>query len=309
MKSKFTLMGKEFDTYQVFLFFYILIIGIAVRVAGFPGHPAGLNQDEASIGYDTYALLKAGIDRNGCSFPVHFIAWGSGQNALYAYLSMPFVAIMGLNVVSVRMVNQVFSILSMLAVYSIFRKHYDQKLALIALTLTAISPWNIMLSRWSLESNLFPSMLILSMWAISKSLEKRGFLYLSAVLLALSMYAYGAAYLVVPVMLMALGIAYVITFVRNKKLSEQLSVREQLPIRSMIGPVIVCRSSCSCISMCLTMTPSSLGQSRSRTLTAGDWNRPPVRHSPARSRAFSSSVSSSTTACPGIPCSSMAAHL
>ncbi|MBR3629925.1 MAG: glycosyltransferase family 39 protein [Oscillospiraceae bacterium] len=239
MKTKCKILGKEYDVYYLFLFCYILVIGFAVRLVGFGGHPAGLNQDEASIGYETYALLKAGIDRNGCSFPVHFIAWGSGQNALYAYFSMPFVAIMGLNVVSVRMVNLIFSLLSILAVHSVFRRHYDEKMALIAMALTAISPWNIMLSRWSLESNLFPSMLILSLWAISKSLTNRRFLYLAAVLLALSMYAYGAAYLVVPVMLLELGITYVITYARNRSLSEELTVREQFPVRSMIGPVIV----------------------------------------------------------------------
>ncbi|MGN1481287.1 glycosyltransferase family 39 protein [Porcipelethomonas sp.] len=179
------------------LFFVVLIIGILIRSILFVSHPAGLNQDEASIGYDTWALLKYGIDRNGYSFPVHFIAWGSGQNALYAYLSMPFVAIFGLNVFSIRIVNLIFSLLTIIAIFFMLKKFMGFKAGIIGMALTAIAPWNIMLSRWGLESNLFPAMFILSIWAFTAALENKRFLYLAAVLFALSMYSYGSSYLVI----------------------------------------------------------------------------------------------------------------
>ncbi|MBR2279774.1 MAG: hypothetical protein IJ903_02445 [Ruminococcus sp.] len=80
-----------------------MLLAATVRLVLFGSHPAGLNQDEASIGYEAWSVLHYGIDRNGLSVPVHFIAWGSGQNALYAYLLMPFIALFGLNVVTQRM--------------------------------------------------------------------------------------------------------------------------------------------------------------------------------------------------------------
>jgi hypothetical protein len=64
------------------LFIFILALGIFARVWGFGRLPPGLNADEASIGIDAFNLLHYGIDRNGISFPVQFISWESGQNAL-----------------------------------------------------------------------------------------------------------------------------------------------------------------------------------------------------------------------------------
>src|SRR5512138_1804117 len=69
-----------------------IALGVVARIVGFGGTPPGLNQDEASIGYESWSLLNYGIDRNGVHWPVHLVSWGSGQNALYAYLAMPFVA-------------------------------------------------------------------------------------------------------------------------------------------------------------------------------------------------------------------------
>lgn len=219
--------------------FFVILTAALVRLIAFPAHPAGLNQDEASIGYDTYALLHYGIDRNGCTLPVHLMAWGSGQNALYAYFSMPFVAIFGLNVFSIRLVNLIFSLLSVLAVYSMFTRSYGERAGLTAAALTAISPWNIMLSRWSLESNLFPSMLILCLWAICRSLDKRRYLWLAALLLALSLYAYGSAYLVITLFCVLLAMAYFTVCAVNGTLANGKKIREQLPLRSMILPAVL----------------------------------------------------------------------
>jgi len=66
--------------------YYIIIlfaVGIFIRFVLLGANPVGLNQDEAATGYDAYALLKYGIDRNGFHNPVHLVSWGSGQYALY----------------------------------------------------------------------------------------------------------------------------------------------------------------------------------------------------------------------------------
>lgn len=182
---------------KTLLFILILLTAVLTRIIIFPSHPGGLNQDEASIGYDAWALLNYGIDRNGCTLPVHLIAWGSGQNVLYAYLSMPFIALFGLNVFSVRIVNLIFSLLTIIAVYFALKRFKGYKTAIIAMALTSIAPWNIMLSRWGLESNLFPAMFLLSICALLKALDNYKFVYPAAMLFALTMYSYGSAYLVV----------------------------------------------------------------------------------------------------------------
>src|SRR2546426_6798130 len=129
----------------------LFALGAAVRLLQYGRIPPGLNQDEASIGYDAYAILNFGIDRNGIHNPVHLIAWGSGQNALYAYFDMPFIYLLGLNPLSVRAVNALFG-LADLVVFYLLLHHTDggRPLALIGLFLLAISPWHIMMSRWAL---------------------------------------------------------------------------------------------------------------------------------------------------------------
>ena len=95
----------------------VFFIGFLCRLIFIRTMPAGLNQDEASIGYEAYAVLKYGMDRNGISVPVHFIAWGSGQNALYANLAIPFIALLGLNEFSLRLPMALIGCLAIVAFY------------------------------------------------------------------------------------------------------------------------------------------------------------------------------------------------
>ncbi len=104
----------------------IFAAGVLVRLLSYGSIPPGLNQDEASIGYDAYAILKYGIDRNGISLPVHLISWGSGQNALYAYLSIPFIWLFGLNVFSVRAVAAVAGAASLAVFYLLAAEIYGR---------------------------------------------------------------------------------------------------------------------------------------------------------------------------------------
>src|SRR5579863_10533786 len=87
------------------LFLCILAVGLAVRLFRFGQVPPGLGQDEAAIGYDAFALLHYGIDRSGFHNPVMFVSWGSGMDAINGYLSMPFIAVLGLSPFSVRIAN------------------------------------------------------------------------------------------------------------------------------------------------------------------------------------------------------------
>ena len=81
----------------------LLLIGILVRSIDIGKVPNALNVDEASSGYDAYALMKYGKDRRGNSFPVYLYAWGSGQSALYSYLSIPVIAVTGLTEFGIRL--------------------------------------------------------------------------------------------------------------------------------------------------------------------------------------------------------------
>jgi 4-amino-4-deoxy-L-arabinose transferase-like glycosyltransferase len=176
-------------------------IGIFLRVWYFGAHPAGLHQDEASIAVEASSLYYFGSDRNGQTYPVHFISWGSGQNALYAYLLIPLVPL-GLSPEVIRLPMLITGLMSIPLMYFIGRKIFSPSVGMLAAMLMAISPWHIMLSRWALESNILPFVFLLGFCCIINF--DRGWLWMVAgfIFLGISLYAYGTAYFLVPLFLL-----------------------------------------------------------------------------------------------------------
>jgi len=179
----------------------LLLIGFVLRLAQLGAVPVGLNQDEASAGYEAWALLHGGVDRCGKSWPVLFVSWGSGQNVLMSYLAMPFVALLGLNELSVRLPNAISGCLTLLVFWRLARNCGGERFGLIALGLLVINPWHIMMSRWALESNLLPFILITGVWLTVEAEERPWALVGASAAFGLSLYAYGTAFFFLPVYL------------------------------------------------------------------------------------------------------------
>lgn len=205
----------------------IFLVGCLSRLLFIRTMPAGLNQDEASIGYEAFAILKQGIDRNGVSVPVHLIAWGSGQNALYAYLAMPFIGIMGLNEFSLRLPMALVGCLAMVAFYHLLKNMTGRRETLLGTLIFALAPWHVMKSRWALESNLFPDLILffVTLFVIGMKKKEKKYYYVSFLILALSTYAYGTSYFFVPFFL---GVILIYLF-----------VKKQVNWKDFIGPSIL----------------------------------------------------------------------
>lgn len=187
---------------ELILFIIILLIGIFARVWRFGVMPPGINVDEASIGIEAYDLYKFGMDRNGVLYPVHLISWGSGQNALYAYMLIPFIILNGLNAVSIRLPMMLAGILSLPLMYLVGGKMINNKFGLIAMFFMAISPWHIVNSRWAVESNILPFLFLTGFTFLLFANQKNHSFIVANVFFAVSLYAYGTAYVGVPVFLL-----------------------------------------------------------------------------------------------------------
>jgi hypothetical protein len=190
-------MPRTLQSNQVLLL-AILAIGVVVRVAARQSVPNGFHNDEASLGWDAYSILKFGIDRHGIAYPAFLIGWGSGMNALAAYLAMPFIAVFGLTEGAVRAVNLLACLASLPVFYLLLRRAAGVPTALFGVFLLAVSPWHIMMSRWALESNLLPGVFLLAVWLLVKGTERARYFLAAGVCLALCLYAYGTAYFAVP---------------------------------------------------------------------------------------------------------------
>ncbi len=179
----------------------LLVVGAALLLYRFPAVPGGLHQDEMSEAYEAYALLHTGADRWGYHLPAYFLSWGSGQNVMQAYLTVPVVAVLGLTRLSARLVPVLCGLFTLPLFFYVLRRWYGENTALLGLLLLACSPWHIMLSRIGIENAPVPFFLILGLWAFGRALDTASTwrILLSLLPFAAAMYTYGVMMVITPI--------------------------------------------------------------------------------------------------------------
>ena len=182
----------------------LIAVGAALRLWAIGELPPGIHQDEASAAYEAWALLHYGIDRSGHSWPVSFVAWGSGLNPLYPYIAMPFIWVGGLDIAAYRLPMALSGAASLWLLWRIARNAGGDKFALLALLLLALSSWHIMANRWGWDANALPFPVLLSVYFLSRHDRHRFAIQALAVAaLSMSAYAYAPAYAFAPAFLAA----------------------------------------------------------------------------------------------------------
>lgn len=196
---------KPLNDKAYYLFFALaIILSIAVRLASFSSIPGGVNQDEAMAAVDARALAEYGTDRLGMIHPVHLQAWGFGQmSALLSYLMIPFIKILGFSTFSIRLPMLILSLVGLMFLYLFAKDLFNRDLALVVLLFGAICPWHIVQSRWAIDCNTFPHMLIIALYLLHHGIKMRRIIhvYFSMVFFALAMYGYGISIYSVPIFL------------------------------------------------------------------------------------------------------------
>lgn len=180
----------------------LIILGLAscLRLIALGTHPEGTYTDEAYGAYIAYGLLTEGIDDRGCHFPVYFIAWGSGMNALYPYLGVLFFKLFGVSLLAYRLPQALFGILSIFAFYIIVRELLGQKAGLFFAFVLTVNPWHIMMCRFGLESNLAPSIFLLGLMFLVLGLRRKStWLIPAAIFFGLTLYCYAVTWLILPI--------------------------------------------------------------------------------------------------------------
>ncbi|MGV3639130.1 MAG: glycosyltransferase family 39 protein, partial [Adhaeribacter sp.] len=187
----------------------VMGLGLGLRLYRFPHIPPGLNIDEAISAYEAFSLLETGRDKWGHPWPAYFPGWGSGQNVLQAYLTIPFVHLLGLNVYAARLPALLPALLT-LPLFFVTLRPLGRFTALLGLLLLSVAPWHFMLSRWALESNLLPFCMLLGCFTFSRALHsgQKRWIVPSLLPFAGALYAYGTTILVLPPLLAALGLLF-----------------------------------------------------------------------------------------------------
>lgn len=195
--------------YKILALGLIILLAFLLRFYKVTEIPPALNWDEVSIGYNAYSILKTGRDEWNQFLPIHLKAYGEYKLPAQIYLSIPAIAIFGLNELGVRITPVVYGTLTVLLMFFLGRKLFKSNLAgLISAFLLAISPWHIHLTRASFESSQAVLWIVLGVWFLIKGFEKEKYFLLAMFPFAISVFTYNAARIFSPLFLITVLLIY-----------------------------------------------------------------------------------------------------
>jgi len=176
----------------------LLVLATAVRIPRLSSLPPGFFVDEAVYGYEAYSISQTLHDRYGRFLPVFFRALDDDREGTFIYLLIPFEKVFGLNEFGERLPAAIIGILTVLAVCMLARELFDDRVALLAGLMLAISPWHIHFSRIGFRAILLPLVFTISLALFARSFRRPWFIVWSAVAFVLCMLTYMSARALVP---------------------------------------------------------------------------------------------------------------
>lgn len=221
---------------STFVLILILALATILRIWRLDSVPVSLFGDELDVGYHTYSILKTGKDYTGniALFYVNSIA--DKKAPLYSYLIAPTVGIFGISPWGVRLPAAFFGVLGVLLIYHIVKLSTNINIGLISALLLAISPWHIQFSRWGLEHTLMLGLFLAGVYFFLKSFSKNRWLVVSSVCFSLTPYAYHAAKIFLPLILVVM---FAIWWKEFKKISKSYLIISLLILIFIAGPQFI----------------------------------------------------------------------
>lgn len=214
MKRKYLILG------------IIIFLAVILRFWQLGNVPPSPDWDEAALGYNAYSIMQTGRDEYGKFLPIILRSFDDYKPALYSYLAIPFIKLLGLNVVAVRLPSAILGVLTVLATYflvkilfhlrgvpsfdsaqdksatsEVFRR---EGIALLSAFLLAVSPWHLQFSRVAFEANVGLAFNVFAALFFLKSFKKPWLLILSAIFAGLSLHVYQGEKVFLPLFLAAL---------------------------------------------------------------------------------------------------------
>ncbi len=205
----------------------ILFLAALLRLPGLDEVPPSLNQDEASRGYDAWAILQTGADRHGQPWPLFLESFGPGDYtaALTTYITVPFVSALGPTVLAMRLPDALLGVLTVGLLYLWLKRQTNPTIALLAAAILATDPWHIALSRTAHESGFTTFFLTLALLALNRSgllpgveasseenhppaARTKTWAFLGGLMLAANTWAYPATRLFTPLLILAGVVIY-----------------------------------------------------------------------------------------------------
>lgn len=180
----------------------ISILAIVLRFYLLGSVPNGLYQDETAIGYNAYSILETGKDEHGKSFPLYFKSFGDWKLPVYVYSVVPFVSMLGMTPLAVRLPSAIFGVLSVLAMYFFVRRlTKNEALSLLSAFFLAITPWHLHYSRATFEVSICLFLYLAGGYFILRAIQDKKYIFflLGTLLFIINLYTYNLTRLLTPV--------------------------------------------------------------------------------------------------------------
>ena len=181
--------------HRLSLLIVLILATTWVRLWRFPEMPPAFNYDEAYNAVDTLWLWKT-------STFLPFLPGNTGRQALFHYLTIPFMLLFGINIFAIRFVSVVIGILTVALMYrgvvAMFAEDPERHfLGLIAGAGLSFSFWYIALSRSGFRASLLLLLFILTIYLFWQGWQRQSAWYIvgAGVTLGLSQYTYWLAML------------------------------------------------------------------------------------------------------------------
>jgi hypothetical protein len=176
--------------------------------------PPGLYNDEASVGYNAWAIAHHGVDEHGVGFPLYFQAFGEYKDPLYIYTLAPFTWVLPLTAYTTRLPSALFGLATIgllgLIAWRLTRSHAVTTLMVLT---AGLVPWLFGESRLAFQASSLVFCTVLALWCVVHAVENGSWRWFAGAgfALGLSVYSYGPARLWVAmstvVLLLSFGVS------------------------------------------------------------------------------------------------------
>lgn len=148
----------------------VALLLVVLRAADLGGSPPGLYNDEASIGYNAWAVAHYGIDEHGAAHPLFFAAFGEYKNPVYVYALAPFTWFLPLTSATVRVPAMLFGLCACAAMAGFaWQVSRSRPVTLLVLLTAGIEPWLVQESRLGFEVISMVALLAAGLWCLARA--------------------------------------------------------------------------------------------------------------------------------------------
>ena len=166
LSEKFSSFSFNIDV----AFAALCVLFFATRLYKLGIVPRGIHADELGAAFDAECIASYGVDRYRTRYPVYFLNSGAGQNALYTYLASLLFRFFDFSLRKFRLIAVLCGFAALCCTYLLSKLIVAQKkYALTAPALMTVMPIFLMSERWGLESYLFLSFIIISLFFLTLS--------------------------------------------------------------------------------------------------------------------------------------------